>query len=104
MARFKGDNGKLDDTAVKDLLSPYESDRSALTDTVKLARSGFPCRKAILIYGFEFDDRPLELAVAGFEVLARERLNLGAQHQAAMGPLVHPVHSAGLVFAWAIPA
>jgi len=29
MARFFGDNGKPDDTAIKDLLSPYESDRSA---------------------------------------------------------------------------
>jgi len=38
MARFRGDNGKPDDTSLKDILSPYESDRSALTDTVKLAR------------------------------------------------------------------
>src|SRR5207247_1868611 len=41
MARFRGDNGKPDDTALKDLLSPYESDRSALTDCVKLANSSF---------------------------------------------------------------
>jgi hypothetical protein len=102
MARFKGDNGKPDDTALKDLLSPYESDRSALTDTAKLARSGFPGRKAMLIYGFEFPDRPLEPAIAAFEILARERVNLGARHQAAMGPLVHPVHSVGHVFAWEI--
>ena len=29
MARFKGDNGKLDDNSMKDLLSPYEADHSA---------------------------------------------------------------------------
>jgi hypothetical protein len=104
MARFKGDNGKPDDTALKDLLSPYESDRSALTDTVKLLRAGFPSRKAILIYGFEFEDRPLEPAISAFEVLARERVRLGARHRAAMGPLVHPVHSAGVVFGWEITA
>lgn len=102
MARFKGDNGKPDDTALKDLLSPYESDRSALTDTVKLARSGFPGRRAMLIYGFEFDDRPLEPAIAAFEILAGERVKLGACHRAAMGPLVHPVHSKGAVFGWEI--
>jgi hypothetical protein len=102
MARFKGDNGKPDDTALKDLLSPYESDRSALTDTVKLARSGFPGRRAMLIYGFEFDDRPLEPAIAAFEILAGERVKLGARHRAAMGPLVHPVHSKGAVFGWEI--
>ena len=102
MARFKGDNGKQDDTALKDLLSPYEADRSALTDTVKLARSDFPCRKALLIYGFEFEDRPLEPVVLALETLARQRANLGARRQAEMGSLVHPVHSAGAVFGWEI--
>jgi hypothetical protein len=87
MARFKGDNGKQDDTALKDLLSPYESDRSALTDTVKLARSGFPSRMAMLIYGFEFDDRPLEPVIAAFEILARERVKLGRRHRGPWVPL-----------------
>ena len=54
MARFKGDNGKPDDTALKDILSPYESDRSAVTDTMKLGAAAVAVRKAILIYGFEF--------------------------------------------------
>jgi hypothetical protein len=102
MARFRGDNGKPDDTALKDLLSPYESERSALTDAVKLSRSGFPSRKAILIYGFEFEDRPLEPAIAAFETLAKERVRLGTRHRTAMGPLVHPVHSTGVVFGWEV--
>lgn len=55
-----------------------------------------------MIYGFESDDRPLEPAIAAFEVLARERVRLGARHRAAMGALVHPVHSAGAVFGWEI--
>src|SRR5262249_48955331 len=46
MARFFGDNGKPDDTSLKDLLSPYEHHRSALTDCSKLARSALPGRKA----------------------------------------------------------
>src|SRR5262249_7551511 len=51
MARLRGDNGKPDDTAIKDILSPYESDRSALADCTKLANAEFTCRKAIVIYG-----------------------------------------------------
>jgi hypothetical protein len=39
MARLRGDNGKPDDTGIKDILSPYESDRSALADCSKLANA-----------------------------------------------------------------
>jgi len=41
MGRFRGDNGKPDDTGIKDLISPLRSDRSALIDGLKLAESGF---------------------------------------------------------------
>jgi hypothetical protein len=102
MARFKGDNGKLDDTALKDILSPYDADRSALTDTVKLACSDISAHKAILIYGFDFPDRPLEPAIEAFETLARTRVQLGDRNQATLGPLVHPVHSSGSVFVWEV--
>src|SRR5262249_5190596 len=77
MARFYGDNGKPDDTAIKDLLSPYESDRSALSDCLKLARSGFSCRKGLLVYGFEMAERPLEPVIGALETLARQRVDLG---------------------------
>jgi hypothetical protein len=102
MARFRGDNGKPDDTAVKDILSPYESDRSALTDATKLATAGFPAHTAIVIYGFDYPDRPLDPAIDAYETLARERVNLGERAEAAMRPLVHPVHALGRVFGWEI--
>ena len=102
MARFRGDNGKPDDTSLKDLLSPYESDRSALTDCLKLARAGFLSRCAVLIYGFDYEDRPLEPAIAAFEILAQARVNLGRRVQRDMGRLVHPVHTSGTLFAWEI--
>ncbi len=41
MIRFRGDNGKLADLSVQDILSPYSEDHSALSDCIKLARSGF---------------------------------------------------------------
>lgn len=102
MARFRGDNGKPDDTSLKDLLSPYPADRSALTDAVKLAHSGFDCGKAILIYGFDYSNRPLEPAIHAFELLASEVVELGRRVQAPLGDLVHPVHAFGAVFGWEI--
>ena len=59
MARLRGDNAKPDDTALKDILSPYEADRSALTDCVKLATSSFACRTGVVVYGFAYPDRSL---------------------------------------------
>src|SRR5438093_1220175 len=63
MARFYGDNNKPDDTSLKDLLSPFEVDRSALTDCTKLADADGPARKAIVIYGFDAPSRPLAVAI-----------------------------------------
>ena len=39
MFRPNGDNGKPDDTAVKDILSPFASDRSAVSDCRKIAET-----------------------------------------------------------------
>ena len=102
MARLPGDNGKPDDTAIKDILSPYESDRSALADSTKLANANFPCRKAIVIYGFDYPDRPLDPVIDTFELLAARRVRMGPREVTSFGPLVHPVHSAGRVFGWEV--
>jgi hypothetical protein len=90
MARFRGDNGKPDDTSLKDILSPYESDRSALTDTVKLARAGFQGKSGVVIYGFDYADRSLDPAIDAFETLAQVRVDLGERAEAP------PVAPAGL--------
>jgi len=100
MSRQNGDNGKPDDTAIKDILSPFAVDRSALTDCVKLARSDIAPRRAILIYGFDDARRPLEEIVSAFETLARTRVGLSSRCAAKIGPLVHPVHCTGSVFGW----
>jgi hypothetical protein len=50
MGRFRGDNGKPDDTGIKDLVSPFR-DRSALIDGVKLAESQFSSPKAVFGIG-----------------------------------------------------
>jgi hypothetical protein len=57
--RLHGDNGAYEDAAIKKILSPYPDDRSAVTDCVKLLRSGFAGRRVVLRYGFEDPQRPL---------------------------------------------
>jgi hypothetical protein len=102
MARFVGDNGLPDPGAVKDVLSPYPSDRSAVTDCVKLAESSLDCSKAVLIDGFETTERPLEPAIRAFEMLAGDRVALGRRHEAAFRPLVHPAHRDGRLYGWEV--
>lgn len=102
MARFKGNNGKPADSTVTHLISPYDRDRSALYDTVKLATSKFQGRKAILVYGYDFVDITLDPVIDALELLASHRVQLGPRHTATFSNLIHPVHQQGRVFAWEI--
>lgn len=102
MARLDGDNGKRDDTAVGQILSPYASDHSALSDCAKLAEATFTARKAVMIYGFQSGRRPIEILIDSFELLASARVALGQRHTAPFGPLVHPVHQDGTVWLWEV--
>ncbi len=103
MARFWGDNGKPDDTAIKDLLSPYPKHRSAVTDCSKLGASRFACRTGIIIYGFEYDDMPLEPAISSWEILAKQLVRIGDRITCPVSKtLVHPVHREACVFGWEI--
>lgn len=102
MGRFRGDNGKPDDTGIKDLISPFPTDRSALTDASKLARSGFLASKAILVYGFDDGERPLDDALDALETLLRSHVTAGGRVEAAFHGLRHPVFASGRVAAWQI--
>lgn len=82
MLRLMGDNGKPNDNILMHILSPYPEHRSALTDTEKLLRSGLPGRKAIVIYGYDYPEWPMEPAIAAFEVLAHARVKLGERVEA----------------------
>jgi hypothetical protein len=104
LARIGRDNGTYEDAAVKKLLSPYEDDRSALTDYVKLAQSGFAGRKAVLIYGFEDPRRPLSWLIDAFELIASTHVRLGSRTSAQMKGLTHPIFASGAVFAWEVIA
>jgi hypothetical protein len=102
LVRLLGDNGKLNDNMVMHLLSPYPSHRSALTDCSKLAASALGRRKAILVYGFETDEFPLEPLLRAFETLAGASVPLGRRAQAGFSDLVHPVHKRGAVCVWEV--
>jgi hypothetical protein len=100
MLRLMGDNGKPNDNMLMHILSPYPGDRSALTDCPKLLSSGLFGRKAILIYGFDYPNLPMEPAIDAFEVLAQRLITLGPRAEGAYSDLVHPVHRQGRVFGW----
>ena len=100
LARLGRDNGTYEDAAIKKILSPYPEDRSAVTDCQKLASSGFSGRRAVLIYGFEDPERPLVWLIEAFEAVATRVVSLGPREEAPLNHLVHPVFTAGHVYAW----
>jgi len=60
--RFIGDNGKNNDYGVTKVVSPYRKDRSSVLDAERLAEFTLSTRKAIMMYGFEFDKESKILA------------------------------------------
>ena len=100
MLRLMGDNGKPNDNILMHILSPYPAHRSALTDCAKLLNSGLAGRKAILIYGYDYPQWPMDPAIDAFEALATRAADLSARHQATFSELVHSVHQVGRVFGW----
>ena len=104
LLRFLGDNGQPNDNILMHILSPYPAHRSALTDCEKLMASGLHGRKAVLIYGFDSHEWPLEPAIEAFERLAAARVRMSTRCESRFAGLVHAVHSRGQTFAWEIQA
>jgi hypothetical protein len=102
MLRLMGDNGKPNDNMLMHILSPYATHRSALTDCVKLLESGFAYRKAIVIFGYDYEGWPMDPAVEAFETLAATSVELAPAGSASFRDLVHPIHRDGRVFGWEI--
>lgn len=102
MLRMMGDNGKPNDNILMHILSPYPSHRSALTDCAKLVRSGFDARKAVVIFGYDYPDFPMDPALAAFETLGRTTVQLSGRVEASVAGLIHPVHQAARVVGWEV--
>lgn len=102
MIRMLGDDGKPNDNLPTHILSPYSRHRSALTDCTKLVESDLNGRTAILMYGYDSVDWPLEPLIAAFELLASKVVRLGDRIEQSFTGLMHPIHQEGSVVAWEI--
>jgi hypothetical protein len=85
LARVGRYNGTYKVAAIKKILSPYADDRSAVTDCVKIARSGFAGRRAVLICGFEMTGRPFLWLIEAFEAVAARHATLGTWNKPRCG-------------------
>lgn len=101
MMRLFGDNGKTNDNITMYILSPYIQQRSALTDIEKLNESGFDGHKAIVIYGYDYEEYPMIKTMECFEVLAKDKLGFPRLNH-KFGGLVHPIHKKGEIYGWLI--
>ncbi len=53
--RFIGDNGKVNNFGLGKVVSPYKAEHSSVGDAIRLAQTKMGKRKAVVMYGFEFD-------------------------------------------------
>ena len=58
-----GDNGGINNYGLGKVVSPYKSGRSSVHDCGKLSGSKIAKRKAIIIFGFEFDDNSVTISI-----------------------------------------
>ena len=68
--RFIGDNGKNNDYGVTKVASPYRKDSSSVLDAERLLEFNLAKRKAIVMYGFEFDTASHDHAVLWCETVS----------------------------------
>ena len=69
-----GDNGKNNDYGLQKLLSPYLKDRSLIHDAQRLRVTSLGSRRAVVMYGFDYDASAVERAR-----IACQRLGLDDQ-------------------------
>lgn len=53
--RFIGDNGKVNNFGLGKVVSPYKAEHSSVGDAMRLSQTIMGKRKAVVMYGFEFD-------------------------------------------------
>ena len=91
-------NGVHEEFLVNHILSPYEADKSFLTDTKKLLESGFDGKKAVVMYGYDYQDFPIDLILGCFELLSEKYFcKLTEQYEHPFEGLIHPIHKKGKV-------
>jgi hypothetical protein len=103
MVRPYNNNGTIFVHWSENALHPYEGDTSALGDCLKLLSSGVSERKAVIILAMNARHK-LNAAIRGFEVLAREVMNLRLTRriEQSRDGLIHPVHRQLRVLAYQV--
>ena len=99
MMRLKRANGGIENNNIAHILSPYSKHRSALTDIQKLRDSRFKGDKAIVIYGYDYDEYPMSILINCFEKLAGSQLE-SPKYSYYFKDLVHDIHKRGQVHGW----
>ena len=106
LARPFGDNGKPAERWSENLLYPYPGNTSAIGDCLKLVRSAFTERKAVVVVGYEHSPPQISLepAVRGFELLATEvrGVDLSSRAERLVRGLIHPHHQPARVYGWEV--
>jgi hypothetical protein len=101
-----GDNGNQAEHWSENVLHPIGGNVSTIGDCLKLRDSHFSERKAAIVFGYEHSPPIIDLtvAIAAFEVVAREviQLELGRRNVSRFDDLIHLVHQQGKVFAWEV--
>ena len=96
-------NGSHEEFLVNHILSPFEMDKSFLTDTQKLLLSGFEGEKAVLMFGYDYEKFPLDLILSCFELLAKSHFcQIREIYECKFEGLIHPIHKKGKVKAFLI--
>ena len=85
-----GDNGAQAEHWSENALHPYPGNVSSIGDAIKLIESGFPERKAIVIFGYEHSPPLIDITIAieSFEAIAKQvvGVELDARRSAQFGP------------------
>jgi hypothetical protein len=106
LARPFGDNGRVSEHWIKNILYPYAGNTSALGDCLKLLHSDFEERKAVVIFGYEHSPPEIALrpAIDAFELVAEHvlHIDLGSRASAFADDLIHPVHQQARVCGWEV--
>ena len=84
------------------LLSPYDADRSALTDCRKLRGFGLSWTTLILVIADQWAARPFLPAQLASERLASAEGPLRGPYEARFDGLCHPHHTNGVVVSWEV--
>ncbi len=92
------DNGTQEEFLVNHILSPYENDKSFLTDTKKLLNSDFEGEKAVVFYGYDYEVAPMDIIVGCYELIAEKYFcKFKETYEQSFDGLIHPIHQRGKV-------